>query len=126
MFDPFFPLGLFMGPLALCLFHYLEANRPADHAFSSGWSILLAFVAIWGLSLGILLLLFLSISSIASLGSESFDWLVWTTRAVSVLIVGMAYRRASRISKRRMITEDTNSDSVTPPPAVPPLPPDRR
>ena len=126
MFDPFFPLGLVLGPLALCVFYYLEANRPADHPFSSGWSILLAFVAIWGLSHGILLPLFLSISSIALLGSESFDWLVWTTRAVSVLIVGMAYRRASRISKRRMIPEDTISDSVTPPPAAPLPPPDQR
>ena len=100
MFDPLFPLGFFLGPLALGLLHHFEMNRPSERRLPDWKSIVLALVSVWGLSYGILIAMFVLIAGGGPLSEENFVRLVWTARVASVLLVGLVfYRCAKRRSK---------------------------
>lgn len=80
MFDPLFPLGLLLGPLALSLLHYFETKSPSERR-PPGWkSIVLALVSVWGLSYGILIALFMLFAGGGPLSEDNFVRLVWIAR----------------------------------------------
>lgn len=49
MFDPFFPITLFCGPLALAFLLWVEAKRDTGGIWPRPNSLLLAIPAAWGL-----------------------------------------------------------------------------
>ena len=105
MFDPLFPLGLFLGPLALILLHYFEMNRPSERRLPSWKSIVLALVSVWGLSYGILIAMFLLFVGGGPLSEDNFVRLVWTARVASVLLVGFVFYRSAK--QRAKASPDT-------------------
>lgn len=96
MFDPFFPLGVFLGPLALSLVYHFETSRPDNQRLPSWKSIVCALVAVWGLPNGVLLALFLLIAGSGPLSEEIFMPLVWVARVASVLLIAFVYFWTSR------------------------------
>lgn len=96
MFDPLFPLGVFLGPLALGLVFYLEANRPPAQKLPGWKPVVLSLIAVWGLSSGILFVLFLLVAGGGPLSEEGFTGLLWLARAASVLVVGIVFFRAAK------------------------------
>jgi len=56
MFDPFFPVALICGPLALALLLSVEAKRTTQRIWPLSVSLLLAIPAAWGLSYWLLMI----------------------------------------------------------------------
>jgi len=56
MFDPLFPIALLGGPLALTILLRLETNRSTRSIWPRLTSVLLALVAMWGLTYWFLML----------------------------------------------------------------------
>jgi hypothetical protein len=89
VFDFLFPIGLFLGPLALAVLLRTEARRNTQGLWPHIVSILLMPPAMWGIFNWVLMLAVLLFGS--NMRPSGFAFTVWVVATIAVLIVVGGY-----------------------------------
>lgn len=101
MFDTFFPVALFCGPLALVILLRLEARRTTASFWPQIATIALALPAVWGISYWVLMFAIILFGE--GMNQQSFfgTTIISVTTAVLIVIAGycrLVVRRRLRSS----------------------------